>query len=235
MQYGAVSAVSDASITIADGESIGLIGPNGAGKTSTLSAIVGLVHASANRLELNGEDLLPLSAEQRLRRGISIVPQGRQLFPNLSVADNIRTGLWSKRVPRRRALDPALLELFPQLRSRMDQRAGSLSGGEQQLCAIARAMASRPKLLLLDEPSMGLAPKLVSSVVALLQQIAETSQMSMLVVEQGTAILARLTSRLLMCHAGRISGAVLAATTSQQSEFGRRYFGVDSIQHGGRI
>jgi branched-chain amino acid transport system ATP-binding protein len=225
VSYGAVRSVNGISLEVAAGEAVGLLGPNGAGKTSTLNAIAGLVRAKVGRLELFGEDISGLSTEQRLRRGLALVPQGRELFPNLTVAENIRTGQWSSRRWRRGGLDPAIFEVFPHLAERLNQRAGTLSGGEQQMCAIARAMASRPKLLLLDEPSMGLSPKLVSSVVAMLHKLARDQGISMVIVEQGVGILTRLTSRILLISSGRIVSEVDTAAEDASERLAASYFG----------
>lgn len=224
VRYGPVRSVNGVSFVVDSGESVGLLGPNGAGKSSTLNGIVGLVRAKAFRLEFEGEDLRLMSTEQRLRRGIALVPQGRQLFPNLTVADNIRTGRWVSSGRRQRELEPAIVDLFPQLRSRLGQRAGTLSGGEQQMCAIARAIASHPKLLLLDEPSMGLSPKMVSSVVDQLREIAQSTGMSMFVVEQGVGVLTRLTKRILIMAGGRVTSEAFPEDVDAAQRLERTYF-----------
>lgn len=225
VKYGAVRAVNGISLTVGDAEAVGLLGPNGAGKTSTLNAIVGLVRNRVGRLEFDGEDISGRNTGQRLRHGIAIVPQGRQLFPNLTVAENIRTGEWSLRRWGRGEIDPAIFEVFPDLKSRLQHRAGTLSGGEQQMCAIARAMASHPKLLLLDEPSMGLSPKLLSSVAEMLQKLAREQGVSMLVVEQGTGLLTYLTSRILVISNGSITAEVDTGVEGADERLAHAYFG----------
>lgn len=186
VSYGALRALRGATLTVPEGEITALIGLNGAGKTTLLNAVAGAVPMTGGRILLAGEDVTRLDTPGRIRRGLALCPEGRQVFPRMSVAENLRMGGYT--LPRRElaARMDELLELFPRLRARMGQQAGTLSGGEQQWLAIARALMSRPRLLLMDEPTLGLAPEAVSELFALLGRIA-AGGVTMLVVEQDVA------------------------------------------------
>jgi branched-chain amino acid transport system ATP-binding protein len=158
VRYGGIIALSGVSIDVPEGETVLLVGANGAGKSSTINAIIGLVAASAGRIMLDGQDILKIPCERRARLGIGYSPEGRRVFPRLSVTDNVLSGAFGLgRVRQREALD-WLCDAFPLLVDRAKQPAGQLSGGQQQIVALARAMASFPRLLLMDEPFLGLAP-----------------------------------------------------------------------------
>src|SRR3954470_2794406 len=162
--YGGFQALFDISLEVKAGESVAVIGPNGAGKTTLLRAISKLVEPSAGEIRMQGESLAPVPAHEVLSRGIAHVPENRRLFPRLTVEENLKMGAFPlasrKKFAERRDM---AFGLFPVLKERRNQRAGTLSGGEQQMCAIGRALMSDPKLLLLDEPSAGLAPVVVQS------------------------------------------------------------------------
>lgn len=158
VRYGGITALSGVSIDVPEGETVLLVGANGAGKSSTINAIIGLVPAAGGRILLDGADLLAVPCERRARLGIGYSPEGRRVFPRLSVTDNVLSGAFGLgRARQREALD-WLCDAFPLLVERAKQPAGQLSGGQQQIVALARAMASFPRLLLLDEPFLGLAP-----------------------------------------------------------------------------
>jgi branched-chain amino acid transport system ATP-binding protein len=157
--HGEVHVLRDVSFQVAAGEVVGLLGRNGAGKTTTLRTIMGLVRARSGSISLGAEELTRLPPDEIPRRGVAYVPQGRRLFPDLTVAENLRMGLWVRDAAEE-TLEP-VLDLFPVLRERLRQRAGTLSGGEQQMLATARALCARPTLLLMDEPSEGLMPRLI--------------------------------------------------------------------------
>jgi branched-chain amino acid transport system ATP-binding protein len=184
VRHGAVTAVRGLTLGVASGEIVGLIGPNGAGKSSTLHAIMGLVRASGGDVRLDGESIVGRSPEQVARRGIAIVPEGRRIFAELSVDENLRLGLSARR--ERGGLDADLeqvYDLFPIVREAGKRQAGALSGGQQQQLAIARALVADPRVLLLDEPSLGLAPRTVDLVFETLEQIRERG-IAVLLVEQ---------------------------------------------------
>ena len=183
VSYGALRALRGASLEVRAGEVTALIGLNGAGKSTLLRAIIGATPPDAGSVMFDGEDITGMSTLERVRRGLALCPEGRQVFPRMSVGENLRMGGYA--LPRREvgARMDALLELFPRLRARLRQQAGTLSGGEQQWLAIARALMCRPRLLLMDEPTLGLAPEAVDELFALLGRIAGMG-VTLLVVEQ---------------------------------------------------
>jgi branched-chain amino acid transport system ATP-binding protein len=182
--YGDLQALFGVTLRVNPGEIVTLIGANGAGKTTLLRVISGLKQAVSGRILFSGEDVSRVPAHKMVARGVSHVPEGRQVFPFLTVRENLSLGAYT---PRARAgMKQALAEqlaLFPRLSERMDQLAGTLSGGEQQMVAIARGLMARPRLLLLDEPSLGLAPKVVDEVFEKIQEVRNTG-ITMLIVEQ---------------------------------------------------
>ena len=182
--YGDLQALFGVTLHVQKGEIVALIGANGAGKTTILRVISGMKHLTTGSLNFEGIDAARLPAHKMVGRGISHVPEGRQVFPFLTVRENLSLGAYN---PRARAHTKALMEeqltLFPRLSERLDQLAGTLSGGEQQMVAIARGLMSKPSLLLLDEPSLGLAPKIVEEVFEKIQQVRQTG-ITMLIVEQ---------------------------------------------------
>ena len=184
VRHGAVRAVRGISFEVAPGEIVGLIGPNGAGKSSTLHAIMGIVPAAGGDIRLNGKSLKGRRPEDVAREGVALVPEGRRIFGELTVEENLRLGLAAR---RSRADVPALFrsvyELFPVVEEFRERHAGALSGGQQQQLAIARALVAEPDVLLLDEPSLGLSPTLVDTVFAALERIRERG-LSVLLVEQ---------------------------------------------------
>ncbi len=182
MRYGAVAAVRDVSFTVGPGEVVGLIGPNGAGKSTTLHAITGLVRAHAGDVRVAGRSILGRSPEAIAAAGVALVPEGRRIFADFTVEENLRLGLATGRANGHDALADAYA-LFPVLREFRRRDAGALSGGQQQQLAIARALVSRPDVLLLDEPSLGLAPALVDAVFGGLEAIRERG-VAVLLVEQ---------------------------------------------------
>ncbi|PYM81252.1 MAG: ABC transporter ATP-binding protein [Candidatus Rokuibacteriota bacterium] len=199
--YRDLVAVREVSLEVRAGEVVALIGGNGAGKTTTLRAISGLLPLRRGRIEFEGERIDGRASAQVVARGIAHVPEGRQLFPSMSVRENLELGA------RDRAARPATLEtvfaLFPRLRERERQVAGTLSGGEQQMCAIGRGLMARPRLLLLDEPSLGLAPVMVRLIFETLKAINETGT-TILLVEQNVARALALSHRAYVIENGRI-------------------------------
>jgi branched-chain amino acid transport system ATP-binding protein len=201
--YGDLTAVSGVSLEVRRGEAVALIGANGAGKTTTLRAISGLLPVRAGRIEFEGARLDGLGSAQIVARGIAHVPEGRQLFPTMTVRDNLELG---GRAADRRHRDDALelvFTLFPRLRERERQLAGTLSGGEQQMCAIGRGLMARPRLLLLDEPSLGLAPVTVKLIFDTLQRV-NGDGMTMMLVELNVPRALQLSHRGYVLENGRI-------------------------------
>ena len=184
VRYGAVPAVRGLSLEVRAGEIVGLIGPNGAGKSTTLHAITGLLPVHAGDVRLDGRSLPGLKPEEIARRGIALVPEGRRIYPDFTVAENVRLGLVGRRDRRGAEADLQWIrELFPVVHEFRDRQAGALSGGQQQQLAIARALAAGPRVLLLDEPSLGLAPKLVDALFEALRAIRDRG-VGILLVEQ---------------------------------------------------
>jgi branched-chain amino acid transport system ATP-binding protein len=186
--YGGIRAVKGVDLTVEPGETVCLIGANGAGKTTTLKAITGLAHAGAGRVVYDGADLIGRKVHEIARRGLAMVPEGRGVFAQLTIAENLAMGAFPRSDRKAVAADEErAFTLFPRLRERRAQTAGTLSGGEQQMLAIARALMSRPKLLLLDEPSMGLAPLMVEKIFEVIRAIAAEG-VTMLLVEQNARL-----------------------------------------------
>ncbi len=183
--YGLVQAVEELDLAVPAGRITALLGPNGAGKTSTLMAIAGHVEVQRGRIEFQGEALGRLSPAERTRRGIAITPEGRRIFPDLTVAENLLVGGYTRPLADARDAEGYVLDLFTRLRERYRQRAGSLSGGEQQMLAIGRALMARPKLLLVDELSLGLMPAMVDACFQVLLQLKQEG-LGVLLVEQNT-------------------------------------------------
>jgi branched-chain amino acid transport system ATP-binding protein len=183
VRYGAVAAVRDVSLSVEKGEIVGLIGPNGAGKSTTLHAITGLVPAHAGDVRLGGRSILGRPPEAIAHEGVALVPEGRRIFADFSVEENLRLGLAARRGANGREALSEVYELFPILRESRRRSAGALSGGQQQQLAIGRALVARPEVLLLDEPSLGLAPTMVDNVFDALASIRERG-VTILLVEQ---------------------------------------------------
>jgi branched-chain amino acid transport system ATP-binding protein len=183
VRYGAVAAVRDVSLRVESGEIVGLIGPNGAGKSTTLHAITGLVTAYGGDVRLAGHSILGRPPEAIAHQGVALVPEGRRIFADFSVEENLRLGLAARRGRDGRGSLAEAYELFPVLRNYRRRSAGALSGGQQQQLAIARALVARPEVLLLDEPSLGLAPTMVDNLFEALAQIRERG-VTILLVEQ---------------------------------------------------
>src|SRR5260221_7484129 len=220
--YGTFQALFGVSLEVRAGEAVAVIGPNGAGKTTLMRVISGLIRPTRGAISLEGADLLRTPAHRILELGIAHVPENRRLFAAMTVEDNLRMGAYirSARVHFRERL-AAVYELFPRLKERRRQLAGTLSGGEQQMCAIGRAMMSEPRLLLLDEPSAGLAPVIVQQVFGLVERI-RASGLTVLIVEQNVRQVLHVVDRAYLLEAGsiRASGAaaeLLAGQTIQQA------------------
>ena len=199
--YRGVEVVHGVDLSIAPGEVVGMIGPNGAGKSSVLRAICGLLRPSAGEVLFEGQELNGMAPERIAKLGLALVPEGRQIFKTLTVAENLRLGAWDTEQGEA-AIEPAL-ERFPLLRERADEHADRLSGGEQQQLAIARALLSRPRLLILDEPSLGLAPKTIDLIYELLGELREEGT-TMLLVEQNAVRTIDFCDRCLVLGSGTV-------------------------------
>jgi branched-chain amino acid transport system ATP-binding protein len=183
--YGRIQALHGISVTVDQGEIVALIGANGAGKTTTMRAVSGLRAIASGRIRFNGADITKMRPDLRVIQGICQSPEGRGVFPGMSVRENLEMGAYTRRDSANIAKDMAhVLDLFPRLRERFKQAGGTLSGGEQQMLAVGRALMSRPKLLLLDEPSMGLAPMLIQQIFEIITEINQRDGTTILLVEQ---------------------------------------------------
>lgn len=205
VRYGGIRALKGVSLTVRRGEVVALIGSNGAGKTTTLRSLVRLVPWASGRATFAGQDLTPLGTEQVTELGISLVPEGRAIFPNLTVRENLELGAYLHR--DKTAIGETLedvIKLFPRLGERIKQEGGTLSGGEQQMLAIGRAMMARPSLLLLDEPSLGIAPKLARQIFEAIAAIAH-SGITVLVVEQNTRLALEVAQRGYVLRTGEVA------------------------------
>jgi branched-chain amino acid transport system ATP-binding protein len=221
--HGGAHVLRDVSLEVEPGEVLGLLGRNGAGKTTTLRTIMGLVRARSGSISLDGTELLRLPPDEIPRRGIAYVPQGRRLFPDLTVAENLRMGLLV-RGGEEKILEP-VLELFPVLGERLGQRAGTLSGGEQQMLATARALCARPTILLLDEPSEGLMPTLVDRLLGTVAALRGRG-VGVLLVEQKVDAVLSVADRVALIEHGRIVREATPAELAAEPEILLRYVGV---------
>ncbi len=225
VRYGEMEAVRGVSFEIRAGEAVGLLGTNGAGKTTVLRTLMGLVPAAAGAVELDGRNLAACAGWERARNGMAWVPEGRRLFAAFTVEENLRAGAYHRRDREgiRRDLD-RVYALFPLLAERRSQLARSLSGGEQQMCAIGRALMGAPRLLLIDEASLGLAPVLVSRVFAAIEALVREG-LTMLLVEQNARQALKTVSRAYVLEAGRIVRAGASAELLADPEVQRAYLG----------
>jgi branched-chain amino acid transport system ATP-binding protein len=222
--YGQIRALHGVDLTVGEGQVVALLGPNGAGKTTTLRAICGMVRA-AGRIAFRGRDLTGLATEKVSRLGIAHVPEGRGTFSGLTVAENLTLGAYGRRDPDVPRDIDRWYGIFPRLADRRDQPAGSLSGGEQQMLAVARALLSRPALLLLDEPSLGLAPMVVREVFEVLTGIRAEQGTGMLLVEQNAALALELADAAYVLAAGRTVLSGPAAEIRAEDSVRRSYLG----------
>lgn len=205
VRYGAIEAVKSLDLHINEGERVTLIGANGAGKTSSLKALTGLLPASQGEVRFAGQSILGQAPEKLLRQGIAMVPEGRGIFARMSVLENLQAGAFLRRDNEQVQREMReLFEHFPRLEERLHQSAGLLSGGEQQMLALARALLSRPRLLILDEPSMGLAPIMVEKIFQVIDDVCRQG-MTLLLVEQNARLALQVTDRAYVMDTGRIS------------------------------
>jgi branched-chain amino acid transport system ATP-binding protein len=220
--YGRIPALGGIDIDVAQGEIVALIGANGAGKTTLLNVISGVQPMSGGSLQYDGHDLAPASAAERVRLGIVQVPEGRQIFSPLTVRENLELGAYTRPIESVERMIAEVFDLFPVLSSRQSAEAGALSGGEQQMLAIGRALMSEPMLLLLDEPSLGLAPQMISFIFERMREL-NAKGMSILLVEQNASLALDLADRAYVLETGHVvmtgSGFELLGNPSVQSAY----------------
>ena len=225
VSYGGIHALKGIDLHIAHGELVALIGSNGAGKTTLLKTLAGLLHPVAGKIHYVGESLQHCAAHQRVRKGMALVPEGRGIFARLTVQENLQMGAYSRSDQHEIAADLArMLELFPRLAERKQQLAGTLSGGEQQMVAMARALMSRPKLLMLDEPSMGLAPLMVAKIFDTIRNISAQG-VTVLLVEQNARLALQVAHRGYVLESGMITLTGAASELLGSNAVQRAYLG----------
>lgn len=225
--YGKILAVDGISIKVKDGEIVGLIGPNGAGKSTILNTIIGAVKPKKGKITLNGDSLMDLPTYEIIKKGVTIAPEGRKLFPFLTVEENLLMGAingeaWKK---RKDSLE-FIYSKFPRLKERRMQLAGTLSGGEQQMLTIARALMASPKLLLIDEPSLGLAPKISLEVYKLIKSLRDENKITILLSDQNAKRVFQISDRAYIIENGRIRMEGVSEELAKNDEVRRVYLGL---------
>ena len=205
--YGRIPILNGVSFAVDEGEFIGVLGHNGMGKTTLLKALMGFLPATGGRVHFGGDDVTAAEPYRRARLGLGYVPQGREIFPGLTVQDNLRMGC-SKHGGAEQEIIATVLEEFPRLKPLLDRAGGALSGGEQQLLAIARCLCGKPRVILLDEPTEGIQPSIIEEIVEVLQQLREKTGLTMILVEQNLDFIAALSKRILIIQKGTITREV---------------------------
>ena len=224
--YRGLIAISDISITVGEGEIVTVAGANGAGKSTLLKSIAGMEKPKSGTVSFSGERVDTIAAHLVTARGLAYVPENKRLFPRLSVADNLRLGSYLHRAKADREAPLELVfKLFPRLQERLQQRAATLSGGEQQMLAISRALMTRPRLLMLDEPSQGIMPKLVDEIFLAIQQIRATG-VTILLVEQRLSESLEISDRAYVLQTGRVVMSGAAADVKNDPEVRKHYLGI---------
>jgi branched-chain amino acid transport system ATP-binding protein len=225
VSYGGIQALKGIDLTVAPGELVALIGSNGAGKTTTLKALAGLLHPTAGQIHYDGKSLYDIPAHQRVHNGLALVPEGRGIFARLTVAENLQMGAYTRNDTRQIGEDlERMYTLFPRLAERRTQHAGTLSGGEQQMVAMARALMSRPKLLMLDEPSMGLAPMMVAKIFGTIRDISAQG-VSILLVEQNAKLALEVAQRGYVLEGGLVTLSGVSSELLGSDAVQRAYLG----------
>lgn len=223
VSYGGIKAVKDISFSVPKGKVVTLIGANGAGKSSTLRSIVGLEKPAQGNILFNGEELSGLSTDAIVEKGITLVPEGRRVFPNLTVFENLKIGAYMRKDDLSADID-WVCGLFPRLRERSWQKAGTLSGGEQQMLAIGRALMSKPSVIMMDEPSLGLAPIIVQGVFDIIKEINKQG-VTILLVEQNANMALKAADRAYVMETGRITMSGSGAELLENDEIKAAYLG----------
>jgi branched-chain amino acid transport system ATP-binding protein len=226
-RYGAIEALKGMSLDAQHGEVTCLLGPNGAGKTTTMFTIAGILSPHSGSITLDGNDLTHQSAPAIVREGISLVPENRLVFPEMSVADNLAAGAYCRSRSERTAINQDLAEVFdrfPQLKERREQLGGTLSGGEQQMLAIGRALMARPKILMMDEPSLGLAPLIVDEIFKIIQQLNQEG-VTILLVEQNARMALKVAHKLYLLEQGAVTFEGSPTEMQQNELIQRAYLG----------
>lgn len=224
--YGDLPVIRGVDLTVHDGEVVTLVGPNGAGKTTLLGTVTGLVRPWAGSIRFDGREISKLPAHAIPAMGLVMVPEGRRLFPMMTVEENLLLGAYTKRARAQcRASMERVYDLFPRVAERCDQQAGSLSGGEQQMCAIGRAVMAQPRLLVLDEPSLGLAPIIVEQILDLIRQLASTG-MTIVLVEQNVHEALDMADRGYVVEQGAVAMAGTGAELLARPDLQQAYLGI---------
>ncbi len=225
VSYGGIKALKGMSLSVDRGEIVAMIGANGAGKTTTLKTIVRLLPIAGGSIKYDGQDLGEMGTEDVIDAGISLVPEGRAIFPELTVRENLELGAWNHQHPpsMQETIDD-VVKLFPRIGERMKQEGGTLSGGEQQMLAIGRALMARPAMLLLDEPSLGIAPRLVADIFEAIARIAEAGT-TILLVEQNTRLALKYSTRAYVLRTGEIATSGPSKKLAADEEIRRAYLG----------
>lgn len=205
--YGRIPILAGVDMAMDEGEYLGILGHNGMGKTTLMRTLMGQLPATAGAIEFAGHNVTAMKPYERSRLGLGLVPQGREIFPDLSVEENLRMGLATAPKEDRSVID-AVLEDFPRLERLLDRRGGALSGGEQQLLALARCLCTKPKLILLDEPTEGIQPSIIEEIIETLLLLKKRWTLSLIVVEQNIEFITSLSDRILHIQKGRITGEV---------------------------
>ena len=225
VNYGSIQALRDVSFTVEEGEIVTLIGSNGAGKSTTMRAITGLKELSGGKIYYEDQDISGWTTRKKVEHGIILSPEGRQIFPRFSVLENLKMGGYMRTKAQCEETLQVVHELFPILKEREGQAAGTLSGGEQQMLAVGRAMMGKPKLLLLDEPSLGLAPLIVKDIFHLIKQIREMGT-TVLLVEQNARSALKISDRAYVLETGKIVLAGTAGELLRSDEVQKAYLGM---------
>ncbi len=225
--YGKAQALTNVSVCVGEKEIVSVIGANGAGKTTLMKSIMGLVHPTAGSITFKGENITKLAAHDVVKQGIIYVPEGRRIFPSLTVYENLFMGTYSKKYSKKEIEDKIeeQYEFFPKLKERMDQLGGSLSGGEQQMLAIARGLMADPKLLMLDEPSLGLAPIIVEDIFKIILDINSKKNIPIMLVEQNAYMALESSSRAYVLELGIVKQQGDASVLIEDDDIKKAYLG----------